>query len=780
MRRQLQTFLENLVKSQDQKKLEAFFSALPFAYCGFSAEGDVSWSPEFTSLLGIETIRSIQDIEAVLNPSDAASLDSMFENLKQNGEAFSLTVDFENDLKSFQIYGQKGESLEQDQAYYVLWLNDVSKQRRDIKDVEAQLEEKGQDYNRMIVALNSLKTPAWIRNSFHRIVWCNKSYADIFSKTPEEVTTDHDELTVTALKKDKKSVQRLNLEDMAKTAYNTDEPQLERGRVIISGKRHIMDFYEMPAPDIKGTFGYAVDISEQETIEAHLSRQIAANKELMEQLNASIAVFAADHTLEFFNTAFSTLWSLEESWLNKRPKLGDLLEKLREKRLLPEQADFGLYKKEWLNQFTTLLEPQITMLYLPDGRAVRMLSIPHPMGGLMMTFEDVTSRLELESSYNTLIAVQSETLDNLAEGVAVFGGDGRLRLWNPSFATLWQFTEDDLIEGMHISDLVLLKKKLFDKDDWPVIKGRLINYAIDRAERKETLSVAADLELECSTKPLPDGGMMVTFRDISDTIRVEKALREKNTALHDAERLKTDFLANVSYQLRTPLNAIVGFTEILQNEFFGKLNERQHEYTNGIKEAGDKLAMLIDNILDLTSIEAGTMAVHSEPVDVHNLMTSVYDLIRDWAAKEKLMTHIKCDKNVGFVVGDEQRLKQAVINVVRNAISYTVAGGDITLAATAISGTDTIEITITDTGVGIPESDIERVFDPFTKSSAVREKTHDHGGPGLGLSLVKNIVDLHGGTVELTSGDNGTKVTISLPIATDAKKSQPEEKRAAG
>lgn len=119
-------------------------------------------------------------------------------------------------------------------------------------------------------------------------------------------------------------------------------------------------------------------------------------------------------------------------------------------RRLPEQADFKKYKKTWLDKFTDLIEPYEDMLYLPNGSAIRMLMVPQKAGGLMMNFEDVTSRLELESSYNTLIAVQKETLDNLAEGVAVFGGDGRLKLWNPSFARLWGCIPR-IWKGSHIS-----------------------------------------------------------------------------------------------------------------------------------------------------------------------------------------------------------------------------------------------------------------------------------------------------------------------------------------
>jgi len=159
---------------------------------------------------------------------------------------------------------------------------------------------------------------------------------------------------------------------------------------------------------------------------------------------------------------------LEDQWLNTGPKLGDVLEKLRETRRLPEQADFRNYKQGWLDMFTRLIDPHEDMLYLPDGTALRMLIMPHPAGGLMMTFEDVTSNLELESSYNTLIAVQRETLDNLA-----------------------------------VSS--------FDKKQIDGMKEKLISHGIERNVQEGRVQLSNNSLLEYNTMPLPDGGVLMSL-----------------------------------------------------------------------------------------------------------------------------------------------------------------------------------------------------------------------------------------------------------------------------
>ena len=440
------------------------------------------------------------------------------------------------------------------------------------------------------------------------------------------------------------------------------------------------------------------------------------------------------------------------------------MEKLRENRRLPEQANFRDFKESWLSMFTSLIGPFEDMLYLPDGSAVRMMVIPHSMGGLMMTFEDVTSRLELESSYNTLIAVQKETLDNLGEGVAVYGGDGRLKLWNPAYGRLWNLNPEDLEGEPHINKIVEKVKGYFDPDEWPRWREELIAKALDRMMSEGRLSRANNTHLDYAAVPLPDGGVLITYSEVTDTVRVENALREKNAALEAAERLKLDFLANVSYQLRTPLNAIMGFNEILDQEYFGKLNEKQHEYTRDMHAASTKLLALVDDILDLATLEAGYMELQREDVSIYELMHEIQELVNDWARKGSVEIHLKCAKNIGKLMVDRKRLKQAVINVIRNAINFTPEGGAIELKAKR--GKEGVEFIVTDTGVGVDLADRKRIFEPFERAhGGVSDAAHmPRGGAGLGLALVKNIVTLHGGDVHLESEPGkGTSVSMFVP-----------------
>ena len=179
--------------------------------------------------------------------------------------------------------------------------------------------------------------------------------------------------------------------------------------------------------------------------------------------------------------------------------------------------------------------------------------------------------------------------------------------------------------------------------------------------------------------PLPDGNVLLSYLDVTDSTRVEHALRERNEALETAGRLKSEFIANVSYELRTPLNAIIGFAEILTNQYFGELTPRQLDYSRGILDSSHRLLSLINDILDLATIEAGYMTLETGQLDIHTLMSSVLTLTRERARNQNLKLDFDCPPDIGTIEADERRLKQALFNLISNAIKFTPAGGSMTV-----------------------------------------------------------------------------------------------------
>ncbi|MFV3074760.1 ATP-binding protein [Niveispirillum fermenti] len=733
----------------EMARLTALADGVPEPWLALGAAGDLSVAPGFAALLGVEQVRRLDDVEQALAPSDAAALHGSFRHLTDSGKPFRINVRLADGSRFFQASGRRGEGP--DGAFlHLLWLRDITpeglEQVRRVETAQAQAVE----LERLRALLADLPLPLWRRTPALEIDWCNRAYARLLDSTPDQVLTQGAELPGGLLGSPR---------DLAQRALAAGAAQEEERFLVVDGDRRLFQFTETPLPS-GGLAGLAIDRTIERSLRDELARHIDAHAEVLHQLGSAIAIYGPDMRIKFHNHAYARLWDMDTGWLADEPTYGEVLEDLRARRKLTEEADFPRWKKQQLALFTSLIEPMEQLLHLPDGRTLRSLSVPHPFGGLMFVAEDVTHTLALESSYNTLMAVQQETLDNLAEGVAVFGGDGRLKLYNPAFLRVWSLN-DGLTRGEpHLARLVDIVRPLLDEGgDWDREREKLVGHLLQRRADAGILRRADGSVLRYAVVPLPDGAVLFSCLDVTDSDRVEMALRASNEALEAADRLKAEFIANVSYQLRTPLNAIMGFAEILHNQYFGPLNARQQEYAKGVLEASRRLLSLVNDILDLATIEAGFMVLEHDRVDIAQLLHSVAGLTRDWARKQSLDLRVDMPDQIGAMEGDEKRLKQALFNLVSNAIKFTPPGGRITLSAARVG--EEIVLSVADTGVGIASDEHQRVFERFERG------TTGQGGPagaGLGLSLVKSFIELHGGSVEISSdGQSGAIIRCRLP-----------------
>jgi signal transduction histidine kinase len=737
------------------ERVQAMLQTVPGGYCLFTPQGLLREVARVPAILGIEKITHIEDIIGALK--EAPEFLAAFRTLQQTGQTFTVTAQTVKDAKPVQIVGQRFRVAREGPLIDALWFNDNPVAAQAIEKQSFALADAVKRAKETQSLLDMLPFPVWARGSDLNIILCNQGYAKALDATPAAVLKEQHELTSqTALAGSGRT--------LAANALSAGNAQSEKRHVIIAGKRKLLEITEVPLKSESGgifaLLGFAVDVTAEEDKETELQRHLGAQHEVLEHLGSAIAIYGPDTRLEFYNRAYQRLWEAEESFLSSKPTMGEVLEDLRTRRRAPEQADFQRYKKERLSLFTSLLEPREDLMHLPDGTSLRILAVPHPFGGIMFVHEDVTDKLALESSYNTLIAVQRETLDNLAEGIAVFGSDGKLQLYNPAFARIWKLPPDFLGSNPHIADLLEHMKVLFNFGaNWSDFKNEMVEYTLDRSSRRGRIERADHAIVEYLTIPLPDGAVLNSYLDVTDSVRVEQALRASNTALATADRLKSEFVANVSYQLRTPLNTIMGFAEILTNQYFGTLNERQLEYTRTIMDASKKLLLLINDVLDLATIEAGRMALNRRTLSVADVLNTAKQMTAEWARQQSLEIMIDCPSDIGEFDADEHRMRQVLFNLISNSIKYTPAGGRITLEGRRSA--PWIVITVADTGIGIPEDDRERVFGKFERANSQARQS----GAGLGLSLVKSFVELHGGRIEIDSAINkGTRIACFLPI----------------
>ena len=246
-----------------------------------------------------------------------------------------------------------------------------------------------------------------------------------------------------------------------------------------------------------------------------------------------------------------------------------------------------------------------------------------------------------------------------------------------------------------------------------------------------------------------------------ENVRLFNEIADKSRQLEAASRHKSEFLANMSHELRTPLNAVIGFSEVLLQRMFGELNEKQNEYLKDIYASGQHLLSLINDILDLSKIEAGRMELAPAPFHLPTALENAVTLVRERAARHGIALKLDFDPGLGEVVGDERKVKQVLLNLLSNAVKFTPEGGRISLKAGRKDGL--VEIAVTDTGIGIAPEDQATIFEEFRQVGSDEKRRE---GTGLGLTLAKKFIELHGGRIWVESQlDRGSTFTFTLPAS---------------
>jgi len=243
--------------------------------------------------------------------------------------------------------------------------------------------------------------------------------------------------------------------------------------------------------------------------------------------------------------------------------------------------------------------------------------------------------------------------------------------------------------------------------------------------------------------------------------RLFREIEDKSRQIEAANCHKSEFLANMSHELRTPLNAIIGFSEVLQEKLFGELNEKQAEYTEDILTSGQHLLSLINEILDLSKVEAGRMELELSPFDLPLAIDNARTFVRERAVKHGITLDVDVDERLGEYLGDERKIKQILLNLLSNAVKFTPEGGRISITANKTE--NGAEISVSDTGIGIPPAEQPTIFEEFRQVGG--DYAHKKEGTGLGLTLAKKFVELHGGKIWVESElGKGSTFTFTLPI----------------
>lgn len=610
-----------------------------------------------------------------------------------------------------------------------------------------------------IARLKHLNFPLWQRREDGRMTYCNSVFASVIGVGEVQVTNPESGIQPELFP---------NACDIARQAIRTRQTAHMRRHVVIDGNRVLMEIVETPIEfegGKKGTIGYAIDASELEVTQSALKQHLAVQNDLMESSSSAIAIYGADKRLKFYNKAFVQLWKLDERWLDTNPPYSQVLDSLRNKQKLPEQADFQAFRKEQTALFHELIEKHEEFYYLPDERVLHVIIIPHEHGGLLFSYEDVTDQIALERSYKTLTSVHQQTLEHLSEAIAVFGANGRLSLYNSAYANLWELSHALLRSEPHLKQVLEETRFLYPqqaaKEEWERYGLEIMESMEQRASKQLRLTLTDETVLQWQSTPLPDGSMLFSYLDITDSALVEASLRAEKAALEEADSIKSNFLANVSYELRSPLTSIIGFTQMLLRGEGNRRADKQKRYIEGIDESARRLNTLIDHTLDIASIDAGYVELVREDNDIISIaQISLQEMSQHVTSRKTINSTLHMDEDIPPLYSDKKRMKQIIGNILSYAQESIDERGNIDVKISYDESSAVFTVAITHDGKTVDPKEYESLFEQFYLRSH-----NSYYSTSLGLTVAKRLVEMHGGAIDMRSdAKDGTTITCFFPV----------------
>ncbi len=712
--------------------------------------------------LGGRILDGLADYEGRDAAGEVVTLRRALGVLRASGAPFSVVIE-----------GPGGLTIEADGrpagARMALWLADPALKTAETAAARGRLEEARLHIMQDPAAFMEMwgRTPvlAWRLSSGLKLQWANTAFLEAVEAQSLDDAMERD----LALDAQARAQARQALADGARV-YHTRS-------VTVGGALRTYEISCFPVSG--GVAGVALDITAAEEARATLEQQLRRQTAALNRVDDGVAIFSLEKELVFSNDAFAQLFGLEAGWLNEKPGHGALLDRLRERRLLPETDDYETWRARELQAYLkTAEDPSPEIWRLPDGRMISMAPLRPQTGGVILVFRDMTERLRLETELNTRVKVQRATLDKLTEGVVVFGSDGKLRLHNAAFQAMWRLDEGVLepSDGAALSFDALAaacRDLLPEPAVWTKMKARVTNPSQEtRREITEELQRADGAILNYTSRPLPDGATAIVFEDVTAERELKKVLTDRARLMEDRARLleahtqvRADFVGLVSRSLRDPLQTILGRAELMQMDVEEGARAVASEDVAQILQAGRELNQLVETILQLAAASSDSVELNLAEVAVRPALESALLLVSTRAEDSKVRFTLDCPDDIGELRADPERLSQVVYNLLWNARQRARPDGHVALGA-ARDGAS-VRIWVEDDGPAVDGVDAEGTADdPFIR--------YDQAGAGLSLTLVKEYVGLHRGWVELRFGPDaaeaaeildqaGARVTCTFP-----------------
>ncbi|MES2419911.1 MAG: PAS-domain containing protein [Pseudomonadota bacterium] len=739
--------------------LQTLLDGSPAIVTVIRSGGRIEMAQRMADWLGLDVPpRSLAELAtggAGLSPDDAARLIADVTAAQRSGRGFVRSVRLQGSTRAITFRGGRAPGEMGATSAVLLWAFDATDSEAEIARLGAETARLGDAYESLTGLIEAAPMPMWYRATDLRLAMVNSAYVDaVEGRDAADVVARGLELV--------EGSGRGGPLAGAAVAREQGRPHQQVLPATIDGARRSLQIYDVPLPS-GGVAGFAIDIEELEQARSGAKRFAEAQRAMLDRLSAGVAQFGGDRSLVFCNQPFRRMFAMRSEWLADRPEFDRVLERMREANRLPEVRDFPSWKAERRDWFMQTGSAQGGSAmeenwHLRGGTHLRVVAQPLPDGGLLLIFEDRTEQVQLASARDTLLRVRTATFDNLFEALGVFAADGRLQLWNNRFRALWGLEEEFLASHPRVDAFAeAAGAKLATPGRSALIPDLVRSATVGRQQRGGRVAFADGRHFEFAGVPLPDGNALFTMLDITDSRRAEQALRDRADALEATDKVKTAFVANMSYELRTPLTSISGFAEMLHGGYAGAMTPQAEGYVGAILESVERLGLLVDDVLDLTRAESDRAETDRSDVDLPTTVRAAAETILPSAKRRKLDFAVEVARSTGRVNGNAKRLKEVVEHLLRHAVAATPDGGRVLLHTDG--NATSARIVVSDDGPGMDAEAVAHAFDRFGESKAMGDRAL-----GLGLPLAKQFVEAHGGTIELLSEPGaGTLITVELP-----------------
>ena len=739
------------------ERLASLVEASPYLPVVVRGDWRIEASERLGRWLGLErgprNFDELCGLGAGLENADHEALRQAIRGAQRGAKPFIMSLRPQGGSRTILVHGGPAPAAIGGSGSVLLWLDDATESLSSQIALKAERDEAMAAFEALSGLIEVAPFPMWFRGPRLDLALVNLAYVHaVEAKSADVVIEQGIELL--------EPVAGVSAGEAAQAARTAGEAQLRTVPVTIAGERRIMRVVDVPLTPAGGkpigVAGYAIDVQELESERGAHRRFAETQRELLDRLSAAVAQYGPDQGLVFANQPFRRMFDLDADSIAEAPAFARLLDAWRDAGRIPEVRDYPEWRQAHVDWFAQAEASEEDWL-LRDGTHLRVVAQPTPDGGLLLIAEDRTEQVQLAGARDTLLRVRTATFDNLFEAVAVFAPDGRMHLWKQRFRRLWGVDEPTLAAHPRVDALMGgLADRLAKPNQISIVQEVIRAATLERTQRVGEIRFRDGRHFDFAAIPLPDGNALLIMLDVSDSRKMESALRERNEALEAADKVKTAFLSRMSYELRTPLTSIGGFGEMLQAGYAGKLADNQQAYVDAIMDSVAVLSRQIDNVLDLAQGEAGTLAVDRVPVDVAALLNGALDEAKAFAAAEGVELVGNIAAGLGSIAGDAARLSRLVAGLLDNAVRYTAPsrkkGGRVLLHADGdVKG---IDIIVSDNGPGMPDA-----VAAVTKG----EQAGTQSG-GIGLALARQLVAAHGGTMEVVSEKGqGTLVRVSLP-----------------